>query len=702
VLLTRHTALALALDEHGFLHVVHWGASGRSTRLDDYLPPAARSGQIAAGMLDGRPLAFPVYGDPTYKEPCLALSRDGHRESRFEFAEDQVLETERGPLLELSFRDRLLQSRLILRFRLYAEHDVIGRSASVVNDGEAPLTIERMLSAALPLPPGAYEAWTLHGRWGGEFQLQRRPLAPGKLVVDSRRGLSSHEAHPWFALSPCGETGEQRGPVWFGSLAWSGNWTAVFEVERNQALTVSAGLQPFEFAWRLEPGERFDAPELVCGYTEDGLGGASRLLHAYEAAVALPAGQAGTLRPVLYNSWEATGFDVHVEPQIELARRASELGVELFVVDDGWFGARDSDRAGLGDWLVNPRKFPRGLRQLIDEVERLGMAFGIWVEPEMVNPDSDLYRAHPDWAFQAVGRESTLGRNQLVLNFARADVREHILDRLRALLTEHGRIAFLKWDHNRSWSEVGWSERPERAREAWVRHVLGLYAVLARLRQEFPELLIETCAGGGGRADLGMLKLSDQAWVSDNTDAADRLGIQYGYSHAHSPRTMVNWVTDVPNQQTGRTTPLAFRFHVAMQGVLGIGGDIGRWSDADLHAAKQLVATYKTIRPTVQQGRQFWLAGPGELGPCAVQYVSPAQDETVLLLYELRGRVGEGVRRVRLQGLEPQSRYRRRSDGAESTGAALMAAGVPALFSADDRPWALDWRSEIQVWRATG
>jgi alpha-galactosidase len=267
-------------------------------------------------------------------------------------------------------------------------------------------------------------------------------------------------------------------------------------------------------------------------------------------------------------------------------------------------------------------------------------------------------------------------------------------------LSEHGTIDFLKWDHNRHWTEVDWPEQPERRREAWVRHVLGLYEVLARLRYEFPHLLIETCASGGGRADLGMLRLTDQAWVSDNTDAADRLTIQYGYSHAHSARTMVNWVTDVPNQQTGRVAPLEFRFHVAMMGVLGIGGDIRRWSAAELPSARALIARYKAIRPTVQQGSQYWLLPPAPTGPCAVQYVSSAGEETVLLLYEVRGELGKGARRVRLRGLQPQRRYRRESDGAESTGAALMAAGVPASFESSAHG-GLDWRSEIQVWRAT-
>jgi alpha-galactosidase len=405
---------------------------------------------------------------------------------------------------------------------------------------------------------------------------------------------------------------------------------------------------------------------------------------------------------VLYNSWEPTQFDVRAEQQLDLARRASEMGVELFVIDDGWFGARDHDRAGLGDWTVNTRKLPNGLAGLIDQIHELGMQFGIWVEPEMVNPDSDLFRAHPDWAYHAEGRESRLGRNQLVLNFARADVVDAIHEQLRRLLSDHGRIDFVKWDHNRSWTDVGWPEEPLRQREVWVRHVRGVYAVLERLRAQFPHVLFESCAGGGGRADLGILHWTDQVWTSDNTDAADRLNIQYGYSRAHSPRTMVNWVTDVPNQQTGRVAPLRFRFEVAMMGVLGVGGDIGEWPQSDLLAAREFIERYKRIRPIVQHGVQYWLLAPVPIGPCAVQYVSAAAEETVLFAYQVRGLVGAGTRRARLQGLVPGRRYRREADGAESTGAALMGAGVPLdLVSrdAEGHP-ALDWRSRIDVWQA--
>jgi alpha-galactosidase len=372
--------------------------------------------------------------------------------------------------------------------------------------------------------------------------------------------------------------------------------------------------------------------------------------------------------------------------------------VELFVVDDGWFGARGHDRAGLGDWTVNLSKLPGGLRPLVDGVHQLGMQFGIWVEPEMVNPDSDLYRAHPDWAYHAEGRRATLSRNQLVLNFARPDVREAIHAQLRDLLRNHGTIEFVKWDHNRAWTEVGWPEHPAQQREVWVRHVRGVYSMIEQLREEFPQLIIESCAGGGGRSDLGILRWTDQVWTSDNTDAADRLRIQYGYSRAHSPRTMVNWVTDVPNHQTGRIAPLTFRFHVAMQGVLGIGGNILQWEASELAAAREFVELYKRLRPVIQRGRQYWLIPPAPIGPCAVQYVSESLDTTVVFAYQVRGLRGAGVRRAQLRGLRPEQHYRREHDGVESIGAALMGAGIPLDLVDPDEAW-IDWRSRVEVWQ---
>lgn len=702
ILQTNQTAMILSLSADGYLLLEHWGAKGHSTRVEDYLPHTHANRASLTSFLDGAQQAYPVYGDPTFTEPCLcAVYGDGTRAVRLSFQKDRITDSHGRPTLELRFADLPYGLVVTHRFVVYAEHDVIARSVRLENQSVQHITIERALSAGLALPPGQHDVWTMHGQWGREFGLLQRPLLAGKFVTESRTGITSHEANPWFAVTPSGATEEGIGPTWFGALAWSGSFSITFEVERNDALSIVAGIQPFDFVWQLESGESFDTPSLICGYSEEGLGGVSRNLHSFEATEVLPENHRSTMRPVIYNSWESTTFAVRADQQMKLARRAAELGVELFVVDDGWFGERNSDRAGLGDWFVNRQKFPNGLGELIEEVHRLGMQFGIWLEPEMVNPDSDLFREHPDWIFHFDNREPTLARNQLALNFARHDVRENILGQLRKLLREHS-IDFVKWDHNRPLTEVGWPSAPrERQREVWVRHVQGVYDVLATLRSEFPHLLIESCAGGGGRADLGILRLTDQVWTSDNTEASDRLHIQYGYSRAYAPRTMVNWVTDVPNAQTGRESSLEYRFHVAMQGVLGIGGDIAHWTAEEVALARKLVGQYKRVRPIVQQGIQYWLLPPKPTGPSVVQYVSESQRETVLFMYQAHELLGQGVRRVRLQGLDPACRYRRVTDEWECSGATLMAAGVPALHPhLQYHDYSGDRRSHLEHWEA--
>jgi alpha-galactosidase len=698
LLQTAHSSMLLSVTGEGSLLLDHWGGAN-PVHGENYLPPTPANRRSQQHFLDGVPQAYTFYGEPAFKEPCMCVVyADGSRIVRLTLTGDRITERDGTPALVLTLTDP--------RYGLVVEHhlvvhgdlDVIARHVRLENGGQRALDVERAASAALGLPPGQYEAWTLHGRWGAEFQVERRALLPGKFVTDSRRGFTSNEANPWFAVARQGDAKQ----VWFGALAWSGNWSMVFETERNGAHHLVAGINPFDFTWRLEPGEEFTTPTLACGYTEGGLGEASRVLHRYQVAKVLPENHRDLPRPVHFNSWFSTYFDVVADHQIELARRAADLGFELFVIDDGWFGRRDSDRAGLGDWVANPTKFPRGLSEVIDEVHRLGMQFGIWVEPEMVNPDSDLYRTHPEWILHFPGREPTLARNQLVLNMAREDTRAHVRDQLQRLLRDHD-IDFLKIDHNRPYTEAGWPDAPlERQREVWVRHVHGVYELIDQLRREFPHLIVETCAGGGGRVDLGILALTDQAWVSDNTDPSDRLFSQRGYSLAYPARTMVNWVTDNPDPTTGRITPLAFRFHVAMQGVLGVSADIARWTDDECREAAELIADYKRFRPTIQQGDQYWLVAPTGSGPCAVQYVSAEPRESVVFVYQVSAVAGRAGTQLRLQGLDPRRRYRRTSDGLECAGATLMSAGLPIVFAPRSSlsPDTGDWQSVVDHWRA--
>ena len=361
---------------------------------------------------------------------------------------------------------------------------------------------------------------------------------------------------------------------------------------------------------------------------------------------------------MIFNSWEATEFAVNEEGQIALAEKAAKLGVERVVIDDGWFGQRNSDHAGLGDWNVNPQKFPHGLKPVIDRVHALGMDFGIWVEPEMVNPDSDLYRKHPEWAMNFPGRPRTEARNQLLLNLARPDVRDYVFGFLDKLVSEND-IAFLKWDYNRNWSEPGWDAVPlEQQKEIYVKYVENLYGILAELRRKHPKLEIESCSGGGGRVDLGILRYTDEVWPSDNTDALDRLVIQDGFTHAYSPNLMMAWVTDVPNFLDKRVIPLEFRFLAAMSGSLGIGGNLNKWTPDDMEIGARMTAFYKEVRPTVQLGELHRLMPPEASETSAVEYVAADGKAAVVFAYLHSQHYGRPFPTVRLEGLDPAAAYR--------------------------------------------
>jgi alpha-galactosidase len=389
----------------------------------------------------------------------------------------------------------------------------------------------------------------------------------------------------------------------------------------------------------------------------------------------LPRRSAARLRPVLYNSWEATHFDVDEAGQKALAAKAAQLGVERFVMDDGWFGARDSSHAGLGDWSPSPRKFPHGLQPLIAYVKSLGMDFGLWVEPEMVNPDSDLYRAHPDWVMHFPDTPRSEARNQLVLNMSRPEVKEYVFTALDRLLSEN-EIAFLKWDLNRGFSEPGWPEAKNgEQRRIWVSHTRNVYEVMDRLRARHPALEIESCASGGGRVDLGILTRTEQVWPSDNTDAFDRLSIQSGFSYAYAPKIMMSWVTDVPTLNR-RSTPLEYRFLVAMMGSLGIGANLLKWDAAEMNVASRLVSFYKSIRNTVQHGDLYRLALPGAGPVTASEYLSQDGKQAVLFAFLHTTQYGRTVPAVRFTALDEKARYRIRQEGAALVNAPESAGGA--------------------------
>ncbi len=453
--------------------------------------------------------------------------------------------------------------------------------------------------------------------------------------------------------------GEEHGEVWFGALAWSGSWR--FTIEQNQLdfVRVTGGFNPFDFGYKLKPGEHLETPVFYGGYSAHGLGGASRLLHRFEIAHILPQSPDPKPRPVIYNSWEATEFRVDEPGQVALAEKAASIGVDRFVMDDGWFGQRKDDHAGLGDWYVNPQKFPNGLKPLIDKVHALGMDFGLWVEPEMINPDSDLYRKHPDWVLNFPGRPRTESRNQLVLNLARPDVRDYIFGFLDKILTEND-IAFLKWDYNRNWSEPGWDQVPvDEQKKVYVEFIRNLYSILAELRKKHPRVEIESCSGGGGRVDLGILQYTDEVWPSDNTDPFDRLSMQDGFSYAYPPQIMMAWVTDSPHWLNGRATSLGYRMLSSMQGSLGIGANLNKWTPEDFATAKRLITAYHSVQRTIVRGDLYRLISPRESSQFSVtESVSADKNQAVVFAFTHSTIQGRTLPLLQLLGLDPGAQYK--------------------------------------------
>jgi alpha-galactosidase len=598
---------------------------------------------------------YPAWGGIRYSEPCLKVAfEDGNRDVVLKYVSYKIS----GDSLEIVLKDISSDLFVTLAYRLYSAYDVIERTARVENRTGQSMVVESAQSAVWTLPQGQnYRLSYLHGYWAGETQLAQEPIRQGKKVLESRRGNTSGQANPWFAIDSAGKANEEHGKVWFGALGWSGNWKLTIEDTPHGQVRVVGGYNDFDFAYPLKPGEELNTPSFYGGYTESGFGESSRLMHRFERDVIVPRRSAGRVRPVLYNSWEATYFNVDEAGQKELADKAARIGVELFVMDDGWFGQRNNDHAGLGDWYVNRQKFPHGLAPLIDYVHGKEMKFGLWVEPEMVNPDSDLYRNHPDWVMNFPGRPRSESRNQLVLNLSRNDVKDYVLASLERLLREN-QIDFLKWDMNRHFSEPGWPEMaPKDQRKLWVNYVLNLYDIIDRLRARYPNLDIESCSGGGGRVDLGILHRVEQVWTSDNTEAFDRLTIQDGFSHAYAPKVMMDWVTDIPNMN-GRSTPLQYRFLVAMMGSVGVGANLNKWSDQDFALATKMVAYYKSVRDAVQNGDLYRLMSPREGEFTASQYVSRDGRQSVVFAFLHSQQFLRPTPLLYLRGLDQQAKYR--------------------------------------------
>jgi alpha-galactosidase len=708
------TTYAMKVLPHGYLAHLYWGPKLEGQDLDFALrrrdrafsPNPADSGREIS--LDTIPLEYPVYGNSDFRSPALEVFQpeDGSRIVDLRFKDHEIVAGKRSltglpatwvereaeaATLVVGLEDSKLGLRVELSYTVFANNPAIARSARILNRGQFPIILQRALSCSVDFPSSHTQADFLHlfGAHLREREIRCTRLRPGAQSIESRRGASSHHHNPFFALTEL-DSNEDHGAVYGFNLVYSGNFLGLTECDADYGCRAQLGINPFDFSWNLEPGSEFQTPEAVLVFSEEGLGGMSRAYHRLYRSNLCRGEWRGKPRPIVVNNWEATYFNFDADKLEKIAAAAADLGIELFVLDDGWFGHRDDDTSSLGDWFVDRKKLPGGLEDVAARINARGLSFGLWFEPEMISADSELYRAHPDWCLHVPGRPPSEGRNQLVLDFSRKDVREAIYDQMTAILRA-APITYVKWDMNRNMTEIGSAALPpERQRETAHRYMLGLYDFMERLTREFPHILFEGCAGGGGRFDPGILYYMPQIWTSDNTDAISRLKIQYGTSLVYPWSAIAAHVSVVPNHQVGRMTPFKTRGDVAFTGAFGYELDVAILSDQDREEVRRQTVFYKQLRHLFVEGDLYRLRSPFESNEAAWMVVSPARDEALVTHVTILSLPNATDRFLRLKGLDSAVQYQigdfvRRGD-------ALMNIGLPIPYPSRDflsRVWHL-------------
>ena len=692
---TSHASYVLTVAEEGYLLHTYWGKRIAPQDLTDLLrlsdPPfvPAKNERERASFLDCAPFEYPCAGIGDYREPAIVLE-DGAFACDLRYVSHRIYNGKYAPrclphtwgngceTLEILMRDEPTGLEVKLHYTVFEGIDAVIRSVSLENCGSRDLMLRRVLSASVDLDDDRFEMITLYGSWARERQAERLPIRHGKQRIDSTRGESSHQYSPFFALVRP-ETTEESGEAYGFTLIYSGNFTAQAELTQFCQTRAQIGIEAGIFAHCLSTESEFDAPEAVLVYSGDGLGGMSRTFHRLFTDHLIRSKYRYAERPVLINNWEATYFDFDLEKLKTIADEASRLGIELFVLDDGWFGRRDSDNCSLGDWVPDQRKLPGGLKPLTDHITGKGMRFGLWFEPEMISPDSDLFRAHPDYAVGIEGRPRTQSRAQYVLNYARRDVRDAVWAQMKEIL-DTVPVSYIKWDMNRQLTEV-----PSPA--FYHAYMLGVYQMLERLVTEYPDILLESCSGGGARFDPGMLYYSPQIWASDDTDAKERLRIQYGASLFMPPSAVGSHVSVCPNHATGRVTPFETRANVAMFGTFGYELNVAQLSDDEKAQIPEQIARWHSISRLIREGRLYRLGNPfAPTGFAAQQnadydawiFVSADQSDAVFTYVQITAEANMKSRRIRLAGLLPDAVYAYELGGKayQKTGAYLMQCGV--------------------------
>lgn len=596
----------------------------------------------------------PVRGANPNKTPVLeVIFNDNVRDADLELVSSETIDLEKRPTLKIIQKDRLYPLQVTSYIRVLEEYNILEKWIEVANTGKrGNIKVENILSGSVDLPNDQYVLTHLSGGELSEFQEYNALLTPGVKLLENKLFKSNNQM-PWFLVRPQSSTHEAKGSAWWGGIHYSGNWKLIFDNTFNSSfyypLQITGGINFWDTELTLLPGKSFTTPKFSTGFTNDGWDGASKDNAAYVRETILPVTHREVMRPVLFNSWYATTYNIKEEEQLGMAKIAKELGVELFCLDDGWFKGRTKGDTALGDWEVDRIKFPNGLGPIIDSIHALGMKFGLWVEPENVVARSEVYNKHPDWVVDFPGRRKVAGRR--FMNLAREDVYQYLFKSLDKILTEN-KIDFIKWDQNTYLSDPGWvGAPPQLQREIRLKFIENLYRLVAELRKRHPNVLFESCASGGGRVDLGMMSRMDQAWVSDNSTPVDRLFIQYGYLGAMPANTMVSWVIEGISNQHQSNASLDYKFDVAMSGVLGIGYDIRKWNAAEKETATKKIALYKQIRQVVQQGDCYRLVSPFEHNRSALQYNNKNNDSAVLFCYNLGLYVSSGyVKSAPLKG----------------------------------------------------
>ncbi len=696
-IMTQNTEYQIKADVFGILkHMWYGEKTGRDMEYLLEYPDVGFSGAIYDAdndrtySLDTMPLEYPCCGVGDFRVPAIEVTHaDGStaldlrykgycvKDGKYDIPGLPAVHAKKtkAQTLEITLCDTATDTEVILRYGVLEELDIITRSAEIRNNGDSPIFLKKAASLSLDIPNGNWEWIHFQGRHTLERLPERAPLIHGIQESSNIRGASSHQQNPSFIIcSP--DCGEQSGKCYGAFFVYSGSFQTQIELDQLNQTRAVMGINPRLFGWKLNVGESFHTPEAVMTYSGNGF---SKLSHNFHKAIRenICRGKYRlSERPVLINNWEATYFDFDAEKILQIAKNAAPLGVDMLVLDDGWFGKRDSDSSGLGDWFVNEEKLPGGLGSLVEKIKALGMKFGLWFEPEMVSEDSELYRAHPEWAIKIPSRKPTRGRYQLVLDMSRKDVRDYLYNSIAAIL-KSADISYIKWDANRSICDWYSGElSAEKQCELPHRYILGLYELLERLTADFPDVLFEGCSGGGGRFDAGMLYYCPQIWCSDDTDAFERTKIQYGTSFIYPISTVGSHVSVVPNHQTGRITPIETRAVTAMAGSFGYELDLGALSDEEKDAVSEQIRRFKEYAPLIHNGKYYRLSDPTTENIALWEYVS--DDMSEVLIHGIIFRAEPNMKRITIKaaGLSHESEYSIAESSARYTGAALMNGGV--------------------------